>query len=131
MATKDLSNSLSGTEEPCNLLLSDQEQQTLNSMAQSDDGIITDARLTMNGILVQLPKQATDPTIARFSSLTGVEELQEILWLIQKGERDVCGCRPGKVLQNFRDTAKQQPWNKPFSIEVFGIEPRAVLMLPW
>ncbi|CAO3679707.1 unnamed protein product [Umbelopsis ramanniana] len=128
MATKDLSTSLSGTEEPCNLLLSDQEQQTLNGLAQSD-GVITDPRLTMNGILVQL--QATGPCIGRFSSLTGVGELQEILWLIRKGERDVCGCRPAKVLQNIKETAKQKPWNKPFSIEVFGIEPRAVLMLPW
>jgi hypothetical protein len=57
--------------------------------------------------------------------------LQEILWLIQKGEKDVCGCRPAKVLQNFKEKAKQKPWNKPFSSEVFGIEPRAVLMLPW
>lgn len=74
---------------------------------------------------------ATGPCIGRFSSLTGVRELQEILWRIQKGEGDVCGSRPAKVIQNFKEMAKQKPWNKPFSIEVFGIESRAVLMLPW
>jgi hypothetical protein len=84
-----------------------------------------------NACLILVFITATEPTRARFSSLTSVKELQDILLLIQEGERDVPGCRPHKVLQNFRDLAKQKPWDKPFSIDVFAIEPPAVLMLSW